>query len=275
MKTKSVYTLLVTIVMLFNHSFAQNSTEHWDSYIATYDNGKPGSTTVRLDLIEGAPITAFPHVLVTGINYETSREDGFPENDTFALLHQVGDELERFVASETEYILVGSFMYDKQRLEYFYVKRPQGLEEKLNYFYEREFPGQEFYVNLKADSSWTYYREFIYPNDATLNYMSDLAVVRRLEEAGDPLTEARRVDHWLYFSSRNDMEKCSEEIKKLGFEIESSEERQGYALPFEMLINRKDKVDINSINAISSTLRELAIKYKGDYDGWETFVLTE
>lgn len=167
----------------------QSSQEHWDGYMASYENGIPGSTTVRMDLIDNAPIGDFEHVVITGIAYETSREDGFPEGETFALLHKIGDELTELIKQETSALLVGSFTHNKERLEYYYIKKPNGLKEKLDKFYRTKYPNNKYYTNIKEDKNWSYYNDFLYPTEETRNYMGDQSVIRRLEEAGDKLTK--------------------------------------------------------------------------------------
>ncbi len=254
---------------------AQVKEEQWDSYIAFYENGAPGSTTLRMDLIGETPFDHLPYVLVTGIKYETSRDDGFPENETFPILHKIGDELIELISKETESVLVGSFMYNKERLEYFYIKEDSGLKEKLEEFYTNNYSDYTFYVNIKEDKEWSYYREFLYPNEETLNYMADQSVLRNLQEAGDPLTKARRIDHWLYFSSESDMNKCKEELKKQNYSIQFSGTNKETSLPFELQIWRIDKIDIDSVNPITSELRKTAKKFNGEYDGWETSIEKE
>ncbi|MCB0641979.1 MAG: ribonuclease E inhibitor RraB [Phaeodactylibacter sp.] len=102
--------------------------------------------------------------------------------------------------------------------------------------------------------------------------MADLAVLRNLQEAGDPLIKARRVDHWLYFSTEVDLKRCKVELKKQHYSIQSSGKVQNTTLPFELHIWRIDNVDIDSIYPITARLRAIAKKYNGEYDGWETAV---
>lgn len=192
--------LLFTIIgiILLNLLHSQNEKEAWDNYIAAYENNKPGSTTVRMDLIEGAPIDEYPMVLITGISYESSRADGFPEKDsTFDLLHQVGGDLVNFLSERCEFIHVGSFMYDLERLEYFAIKEEGKIKSDLEEFYKVKYPKKKYYINVKKDSLWSYYRDFLYPNEETQHYMSIEKILMNLREAGDDLSEARRTDHWI------------------------------------------------------------------------------
>ncbi len=267
--------ILCLILIGATTTIAQDRDEEWDAYIAFYEDGHPGSTTLRMDLIDKAPIEEFPYVLVTGITYETSREDGFPEGETFQILYKLEDELVELVAKETESVIVGSFTYKQERLEYLYIKGEVGLKRKIEDFYAENFPEYEFYLKIEEDKDWSHYREFLYPNEETLDYMADEAVIRHLKEAGDPLTKARRVDHYLYFPTKLDMAKCAEELKKLNFLIQFSGKNEKSSLPFELQVYRVDQVDIESIYSITSKLRKAAEEYNGDYDGWETSVEKE
>jgi len=254
---------------------AQNSEEQWDTYMATYKDGKPGSTTLRMDLFNSTPIKNFDHVLVTGLTFKTSREDGFPEGETFNLLHKVGDELFEIIQKETEVIFVGSFMCNNERLEYFYIKELKNVAPKIEKLYKDKYSQYKFYLNIKEDKEWTYYRGFLYPNEQTRNYMADQSVLRNLEEAGDNLTKARRIDHWLYFSKETEMNKCKDELIKSNFNIQNAGINKETNLPFELQVWRIDNVDIDSIYPITSNLRIVAKKFNGEYDGWETSIEKE
>ncbi|TDN79070.1 uncharacterized protein (TIGR01619 family) [Salegentibacter sp. 24] len=254
---------------------SQNSAEQWDNYVAKYENGKPGSTTLRMDLIEKSPLKELPYLVVTGITFETNREDGFPGNDIFPIIHKISDELLELISRETETILVGSFMHDQERLEYFYVANKEGLQEKIEKYYQENYSGYEFYLNIKEDQNWEYYTEFLYPNQETLNYMADQSVIRNLYNAGDPLTKERSVNHWMYFSTESNMLKCKKELENKNFMIQNSGVNQQTNLPFELQFSRMDKVDINSIFPITSELRKIAKEYNGEYDGWDTSIEVE
>lgn len=274
-KMKKIFAILLIFIFSVLQITAQNSAEQWDNYMAIYENEKPGSTTLRMDLINSAPIKKFKYVLVTGLTYETSKENGFPENETFSLLHKIADELIEIIKEETEFILVGSFMYNNERLEYFYIKEQKNIVSKIKNFYKSNYPEYKFYLNLKEDKEWKYYRDFLYPNEETQNYMADQSVLRNLEEAGDNLTKARRVDHWLYFSNKLDLNKCKEKLLKLNFKIHNTGINKETNLPFELQVWRVDNVDIDSIYPITSDLRKIAKKLNGKYDGWETSVEKE
>lgn len=172
-------------------------------------------------------------------------------------------------------MLVGSFTHKKESLEYFYIKDPKGIKEKLEIFYTSKYPKYEFYINVKEDKKWSYYTEFLYPNEDVKNYMGDQSVIRNLEEAGDPLTKKRKVEHWLYFSNQKDLKSSEEQLSKMGFAVQFSGVNNESSFPYVLQVSREDKVDIDSIYPITSKLREIAKANNGEYDGWGTTVEKE
>lgn len=252
---------------------SQVKTEHWETYLASYENGKPGSSTVRMDLIDKAPVVDYNYVLVTGVTYESGREDGLPKGDvTFKLLHKIDDTLQAFLNKEMECILVGSFTHNFERLNYFYLKTDQGIKEKVEAFYKEYYPDKTYYLNIKEDKNWEYYTQFLYPNEKTQNYMEDVRLINELKEAGDDITKERRVDHWMYFRNKEDLDRFTEDIIKLNFKVEFSGRKGVAKFPYSLQFYKYNKADIDTINPITSSLQEMAKNYNAKYDGWETII---
>lgn len=269
----SILTLL-TIFMLFSNANAQITEEGaWDAYMASYGEGKAGSTVLRMDLIEAAPFKEYPKVLITGVAYESPREDGFPDEKTFEILYEINDQLEAFLTKEFEVVHVGSFTCDNERLCYFYIKDDKRLEQKLKRFYKTNFPDFKSYINIKEDPTWETYTRFLYPNEETLSYMYDMSVVRALIEAGDELTEQRRVDHWLWFEKEEDLKAFIPKAEAIGYTVEGFKKVEEKENLYSIQIWKEELPDQNTIYSITSNLRTLAKACNGDYDGWETFVV--
>jgi len=124
--------------------FAQNSNEEYNTYIAVYEDGFPGSTIFREDLIEIAPVSGYEFVLVTGLKYKPSREDGFPENASLNLLQEAGDKLADALNKQVKNIFAGSFTSNGERLEYFYIKTPEDIKNFVDNFYKENYPKEEY-----------------------------------------------------------------------------------------------------------------------------------
>jgi uncharacterized protein (TIGR01619 family) len=269
MKTLLCLFLLLTVSQKL---FAQN--EIWDNYMASYEN-KPGSVVVRMDLVSSAPLKEYKYVLVTGTTYESKDSEGLPDNITLLFVQKIGNELQQILMNKYENIYVGSLTYNFERLEYFYVKDTIGLRQTLNKFYESKYLKIKKYVNLKIDSDWKYYKEFLYPNENILNYMADNKVVMSLVENGDKLNKSRKVDHFSYFKSQREAQEFRIEIEKEGYNIEIVGKNDIGDYPYKVLFWKNQFVDLEHINQVTTNLKEIAKKYNGEYDGWETVVVKE
>ena len=102
--------------------------------------------------------------------------------------------------------MVATFTHQCERLDYIYLSDTNSIRKKLIDLYSSNFPGYKYYINIRTDKSWTAYTDFLYPNEETLEYMSNNKVLIQLQEAGDNLSKERQVDHWIYFINKNDRE---------------------------------------------------------------------
>lgn len=267
--------IFFTFLLLSSAVSAQNENENYNVYIAVYENDKPGSTLFREDLINLAPIEDYNFVMITGLKYKSTREDGFPDMKVLDLLQTSGDELAEALDKEMKNIFAGSFTSNGERLEYFYLQDKEGVQSFVEDFYKKNYPKEEYYLNIREDKDWKAYLEFLYPNELTRNYMTDESVIDKLTEMGDVLNKERRVDHWAYFQTKEDMKTFKEEIIALNFKVESTNKIKDTDTPFQIQFFKDDMVDMSSINPVTTKLLQIAKKHNGEYDGWETFIVKE
>lgn len=263
----SRYTLFLLNFLLFaNYSNAQSG--NWESYIGEWEKG-PGSVTFRMDLYKTSPQPPFPYLVATGLDYLPCREDGLPEKEAFEKLYRVADSVEALMNRTVQNVFAGTFTYQCERLGYFYVADTIGIRSKLRQLYRMEFNSEYFHINIKEDEKWDTYRKFLYPNEITMEYIQNEKVTSKLLEAGDDLSKSRLVDHWLYFKTETDRDRFEEAIKKEGYKTDQSSPAKDKRYPIR--ISRKDMVDVASISQQTLALKKMASKYRGEYDGWETF----
>lgn len=99
----------------------------------------------------------------------------------------------------------------------------------------------------------------------------DEHVVEYLKRNGDKLVKPREVFHWLYFKTELEADNFIKETENKNF-IFVSKRKVEDNYPIQVELKRIDKVDIKSVNEYSLYLLEVAEKYNGEYDGWETSV---
>ena len=246
--------------------------ENWDVYMAQYDKG-PASIMLNMGMKKIAPVTELPFVLVTGVKFRDCPSDGMPSQNEFTNLYKISDSVKATVDRKVKNNLVGTFTYQCERLDYFYLADTTGLRQQLITLYKDHFSLYTPYINIKADKEWKGYLNFLYPNEEAFEFMQNQKVVSRLQKAGDKLDKERQTDHWFYFSTGADRSCFIYYAVQKRFKIESTEKTTDLNRPFKLHLSRTDKVDIASISKITLELRRQAKKCKGEYDGWETFVI--
>jgi regulator of RNase E activity RraB len=95
-----------------------------------------------------------------------------------------------------------------------------------------------------------------------------------LEQKGDVLTAAREVEHWMYFPSEASRASFRKAAVEAGFRIASDSQVEG-GLPFGISVVRTQAVEQALIDATVIELLHLTLQLQGEYDGWETPVITQ
>jgi len=253
-------------------SVANAQDDQWDVYMAQYEKGV-GSVLINISAKNIAPVSGYPFILVTGITYTGCNPDGLPAKAQFEDLYTISDSVKKIIDKHTSNILVGTFTYQCERLDYYYIKDTSGIRLQLDRMYTSRFKKYSSYISIKEDKKWLAYLDFLYPNEETLEYMGNQKVVMKLVEAGDKLEKERQVDHWIYFVSGKDRDCFIAYATRNGFKVEAKEHIADATRPFKLQISRVDKIDMSTITDITLSLRREAPKCNGVYDGWETFVI--
>jgi uncharacterized protein (TIGR01619 family) len=220
-----------------------------------------------------APVKDMPFLLATGIGFDQCNTDGLPEKEAFPQLYKVSDALKLFMDNNLQNIFTGTFTYQCERQDHYYIKDTVGLREKLNKFYTDSFPGSKYRINIKTDNIWQDYIDFLYPNAVSLEFIANEKVISKLKEAGDQPEKERLVDHWLYFKTETDQACFIPYAIKQKFKIVSKEKTSDANRPYKLHIARTDKVELSAISAITIDLKRVAMRCNGAYDGWETAVV--
>ncbi|HWK06240.1 MAG TPA: DUF695 domain-containing protein [Puia sp.] len=269
---KIKYTLSVGFLLLSLLSFAQE--ENWDVYMAQYEKG-PGSTLINMSLKATAPIKEYPFLLKTGVKLINCGQEGLPSSEESDAIYAMSDKMKSVIDFTLKSKSAGTFSYQCKRMDYYYVNDTDNIRRLLESAYKKYYPKYEYSIEIKNDPKWEAYLDFLYPNEETMEYMSNSKVVLKLTQAGDDLSKPRQVDHWLYFKNEADRELFIAYASKENYKMEGKKYIEKSPLHFQLQISRMDKVDMISITEITKKLRKKAKELNADYDGWETFVIKD
>jgi uncharacterized protein (TIGR01619 family) len=246
--------------------------DEWDFYFAKL-NDALASLFVDLGIRESVPDPDRPWLLWTWVSFRQPREDGLSSAEEAPILYEIEDALTKAVNQNTRAVFVGRITAAGRRQFYFYGAVPGGFEAAVATAVN-SFPGYEFCTGAKQDPEWSQYQNVLYPSPEERQRIKNRHVIEVLEKEGDSLKKARPVDHWAYFKSPQDRDGFIAEAASAGFKaIDQSELQDARAeYPYQVRLQRIDRVDWDSINETTLHLFRLARDLNGEYDGWETSV---
>lgn len=257
------------LLLAFTSGMAQKG--DWDTYLARYEKG-PGSTLVNMTLKQHAPDSSLPYLFAAGVKFKNCATDGLPAATAFHSLNRISDSVVAMVGKRRGTLLTGTFTYQCERKDYFYVNDTTGLKAEVTQLLHDFFPGYTPAFLIKEDRAWDAYLHFLYPNEETRLFMQNQGIVMRLEKSGDNTGVARPVDHFLHFKSEKDRECFIYKAISQRFKIVSKDSSGNKEAPYILQITREDKADLTTINKVTSWVKAEATRCKGEYEGWETIV---
>ena len=251
-------------------------TENWDSYPSPVDEDRVGFFFIDLGLVDIAPIADKPNLVRLRLNILQPDDNGMLDDQEAAVLNEMEDALVTTMASQFDGVYPGRVTIEGERSFYFYLgQKTAGYEEAFARVMA-DFPDYKYECRLQEDPKWENYLEFMFPEPVQLQSMQNRRVVYQLAQHGDQLTVPRTVEHWINFKTQYDREAYWNAVNAMGFELlemaTDEENDEGYS--YSLHITRDDKVDYDSIDECVLPLWGLAKEYNGNYDGWETGIVS-
>ena len=250
--------------------------DNWDFYFARIDD-ESASVLLNFGYRPEAPLASAPHLLWIWLSMDEPDQHGMGTKESADQMVKVEEALTDHLARTLSARHVSRIRGEGCWQLYYYAPSPDGFDEQVRAALVA-LPAQEFNTGTKHDPEWSYYLEFLWPDEERRTWMRDRHLCDRLEEKGDVLTIPRPVDHMLYFPTRKARRKFEKAIDPLGFEVlgRGREKKSGdEALPFSLNIVREDTVDLESIHSVVMELKKSAEAVGGDYDGWGCVVTTK
>ena len=247
-------------------------TENWKPYLCNV-NGKLASIFVNLGLRDAVPIASKPWLLWTWVYFQTPRDDGLSDSKEAPTLFKIEDALNLCVSRSCRALPCGRITTEGRREFYFYGETKDGFREAVAVALI-DFDGYRFDVGEQEDSLWEQYLNVLYPSPVDLQRIANMDLLDALEGKGDVLTVPREVQHWMYFPSEPSRALFRDAATAAGFRIVSESESKGQ-LPFCISVARTQSIEQRSIDRTVIELLNLSQRFDGEYDGWETPVVTQ
>ena len=247
-------------------------TENWKPYLSNV-NGKLASIFVNLGLRGEVPIVSKPWLLWAWVYFQSPRADGLSDSKEAPTLYQIEDALSLCVERACQAIPCGRITTEGRREFYFYGETKNGFRRAVEAALTG-FDGYRFDAGDQEDPQWGQYLNVLYPSTEDLQRIANMDLLDVLQEKGDVLTVPREVQHWMYFSSEESRGLFRDAAVVAGFKVVSELTSEG-DFPFGIVLARTQSVEQKSIDRTVLELLNLTRRFDGDYDGWETRVVTQ
>jgi uncharacterized protein (TIGR01619 family) len=246
--------------------------DNWKPYLCNV-NGKLASIFVNLGIRGDVPIAAKPWLLWTWVYFQTPRSDGLSDSKEAPTLYKIEDALEVCVGRACQATPCGRITTEGRREFYFYGETKSGFSQAVEAALQG-FEGYRYDAGCQEDSEWGQYLNVLYPSPEDLQRIANMDLLDVLVKKGDVLTVAREVQHWMYFRSESSRSLFRDAAVATGFKVVSEPSSKGN-LPFGIVVARTQSIEQNTIDCTVLDLFNLARRFDGDYDGWETPVVTQ
>ena len=257
-----------------NHTVIDHSHTEWDFYFCTVED-KPASIMLDLALIDQAPIIGKIDFIQVAVDLNHPNEHGLTMPGEAEVLYVMEDRLAEHMAESLGGMYAARNTTNGQRIFYFYCNSSIGHEAIIEEVME-SFGDYTYKIKAHLDTEWAFYLQFIYPSRLEYQSILNRRVLDKIGQHGDPMTEARNVDHYVHFESEQDREEFIHEVKPENFRIM----KKGFdpvrnGLPYSLIISRLEQMETSTIDEAVFYLIQAAEACQGEYDGWETGVILE
>ena len=247
-------------------------TENWRSYFCNV-NDRLASIFVNLGLRSDVPILSKPWLLWVWVYFRSPRPDGLSDSKEAPEMFKIEDAVTQHLSRSCGAILAGRITTDGRREFYFYGEAHSEFSKAVSRAMS-DFEGYKFDIGEQEDSLWEQYLNVLYPSAEDREKIKNRDLLEVLEQKGDVLTAARDVEHWMYFGSEAARSSFRKAAAEAGFRIASESQVEG-ALRFGISVVRTQAVEAALIDATVVELLHLTQQFQGEYDGWETPLITQ
>jgi len=207
------------------------------------------------------------------ICFKQPRSDGLSSREEFDTLNAIEDKLTAAVEQECGATMSGRITTDGRREFYFYASEPQNFKEEVRRSLA-SFEGYEFDSDEQEDPDWNQYLNVLYPSEEDIERIKNREVLEVLKRSGDALESPRDILHWAYFKTENDRSDFRNSAQALGYRIDSEGEFREKDYPYGICVGKEQDIQSDAIDEAVVDLFRAAKRANGEYDGWESPVVT-
>ena len=245
--------------------------ERWSVFLRQQLAG-PQVITVDQGWSEQAPLQTHPRLLKVTVKANETWPTGFPTEAETRMANELQDQLLQKLERGNFGVFVGSIVVPGEKQLYYYL-RAEPQADELAQETVAAYTKRKVEASIAPDDTWSAYTGQLFPNQREQAEINNDGVLIRLQEAGDPLSQPRPIEHWAYFKSTKARSVFQDSLKRYSFEPIGYDTLAQSPMPYGIHFVRQDSIHTPYIHDLTWGLTQLAEGLGGAYDGWETIVV--
>ena len=246
----------------------------WCIYGREFENRRVSIYT-DIDLRRHAPLSDMAHLVSLRLRLRCPKSDGLSSGEETEQLMEIEDALlDATESCACDSVYTGRCTGGGFREFYFYTG-DGGVIETAIVSCLKGFSEYETRTRRSLDPGWSVYWENLAPTERDSHSIRNFQVVANLRQSGDETDVARGVSHWVYFSSESARELFVSAVAEGGFGVEERLDDSNSDEPYGVVVSRVESVEYWFINETVLTLFDVAERFSGRYDGWQTPVVRD
>lgn len=252
---------------------SQGYESDWDAYLMQVE-GRPVSVVVDLGLRKVAPMADRPMATLVRTRLLRPQSNGLPGTEESARLDSLEERLVEGLSRSGGHVYAGRFSQRGMRTFHFFTADTAGQAAALRDAFAA-FPEYSWLARSLPDSGWSNYLDALYPPPRELELIGDRRLVDQLRRKGDDLAKPRAVEHFLRFPSKMSRMEFLRQPGMEAFTVAAMPEADstGRDMPYRLQLRRVDVPDLPFVDRVIRPLREKAVRFRGRYEGWETYLV--
>jgi regulator of RNase E activity RraB len=152
---------------------------------------------------------------------------------------------------------------------YFYAPEPKRFEN-LTADVMKRHGGFAYERGSSRDGKWEMYLERLYPDGYAALRIQNRRTIESLLEAGDDLSLAREVEHYLFFQTKSALDRAVAFLSAHGFELKESikDDESDYA--YGAVLTKTEPIRPEEVEETTALLYDTSLQEHGHYEGWST-----
>lgn len=245
--------------------------EYWELYMKTID-GNIASVLVNAGISVELPSEDKYYVGFIKLAMKAPNDKGLISEEEEAQLSFIEDKIEMESLRYRIGSYVGKIVSNGEMTFIYYLKHdfewPDAVQSAM-----KEFDTYTYEYGSKMDSEWEIYHKLLFPTSIEWQIIQNHKVCDHLKSQGDSLHISRAIEHKAYFETSEQRDTFITQIESEGFSVKNLIDPTENTPMFGLSFYRQDKPFYYDIDSLTLYLIDLAVRFNGAYDGWETSVV--